>query len=139
MADWINYLARLNNVGIIEIDILNKTILPSHLENRALLVDLNKLQGILEHELNNIGFEMSFIQKAVMKFEVPINDSKARAVYCSPILVDVNGKIYKPKRRVVDIAYDDDFPKKEDSDEMQMVKIGFLKRIKRALIWKGEL
>lgn len=118
MADWINYLTRLNNVERIEIDILNKTILPAHLETPALLIDLTKLQGILEHELNNIGFEMSFIQKAVMKFEVPIHDLRARAVYCTPFLVDVNGKIYKPKRRVVDIAYDDDFPGNVTSPEV---------------------
>jgi len=54
-----------------------------------------------------------------MKFEVPIHDLRARAVYCSPILVDVNGKTYKPKRSVVDIAYDDDFPGNVTSNEVQ--------------------
>ncbi|PIA77425.1 hypothetical protein BFR04_08230 [Gaetbulibacter sp. 4G1] len=110
MADWLNFIARDKNVKEIEIDILNSGIEPKETDIKPLKADLKKLRGILEKELSNNGFEMDFIKKAVMKFEIPIDNSRFKnTVYCYPFIEDENGKIYKPKKRIIETAYEVDF------------------------------
>ena len=108
MADWINYIAQENKISELEIDILNKTIVPKVFEVEALLHDLEKLKNIIAVELKNNGFESSFIKNATLKFEIPIHE-KNSTVYCFPELEDENGKVYKPKVRVVETAYESNF------------------------------
>ncbi|RBP26937.1 hypothetical protein DFR65_1137 [Oceanihabitans sediminis] len=97
MADWLNFIARDKNVKEIEIDILNSEIEPEETDIKPLKADLKKLRGILEKELSNNGFEMDFIKKAIMKFEIPIDNPRFKnTVYCYPFIEDENGKIYKP-------------------------------------------
>ncbi|PJX28592.1 hypothetical protein CAP47_00025 [Psychroflexus sp. S27] len=110
MADWLNFIARDKNVKEIEIDILNNEIEPEETDVKPLKVDLKKLRGILEKDLSNNGFKMDFIKKAIMKFEIPLDDPKFKnTVYCYPFIEDENGKIYKPKKRIIETAYIADF------------------------------
>lgn len=110
MADWINYIARKKNVSEIEIDILNKKVTPTEVNIQPLIADLEKLKNIIQAELKSCGFEMSFITIAKMRFEIPFNSPNTNPiVYCYPFLEDENGKIYKPKNRIVEVAYEVNF------------------------------
>lgn len=132
MADWLNFIARDKNVKEIEIDILNSRIEPKETDIKPLKWDLKKLRGILEKELLNSGFEMDFIKKAVMKFEIPIDNPRFKnTVYCYPFIEDENGKIYKPKKRIIETAYEVDFnPIKKIRMKTELVKKNWIDRIK---------
>lgn len=110
MTDWINFIARDKGLPEIRIDILNKLIEPKDAEIKPLLSDLDKLKAIIRQELENNGFTISFIKKAILKFEIPIDSSSIKnTVYCYPMVEDENGKIYKPKKRIIETAYEVDF------------------------------
>jgi hypothetical protein len=110
MADWINYIARENNLSEIEIDIITEKIEPKEANIKALKSGLKKLNGILTKELTIKGYEKSFIKKAKMKFEIPITNPRIKkTIYCYPFLVDQDGNIYKPKKRIVETAYEVEF------------------------------
>jgi hypothetical protein len=126
MADWINYIAREKNVAEIEIDILKKTVTPKEVEIKPLIADLEKLKGIIQTELKNNGFEMSFITKAIMRFEIPIN-SLNPIVYCYPHLEDENGKIYKPKNRIAEVAYEVNF------NPIKKIRYSIIEKIRRLI------
>lgn len=132
MADWLNFIARDKNVKEIEIDILNSGIEPEETDIKPLKADLKKLRGILEKELSNNGFEMDFIKKAVMKFEIPIDNPRFKnTVYCYPFIEDVNGKIYKPKKRIIETAYEVDFnPIKKKRMKTERMKKNWIDKIK---------
>jgi hypothetical protein len=121
MADWLNYIARNKNISNIEIDILNNKIEPIETDIKPLKADLNKLREILRTELSNNGFEMEFIKKAILKFDIPIDNPRFKnTVYCYPLLEDSNGKIYEPKKRIIETAYEVNFnPIKEKQIEIE--------------------
>ncbi|UKM66187.1 hypothetical protein GSB9_02766 [Flavobacteriaceae bacterium GSB9] len=133
MADWLNFIARDKNVKEIEIDILNNGISPEETDIKPLKADLKKLRGILERELSNNGFKMDFIKKAVMKFEIPIDNPRFKnTVYCYPFIEDENGKIYKPKKRIIETAYEVDFnPIKKMRMKTEHVKKKWIDKIKK--------
>ena len=108
MADWINYIARNKNIGKITVDILNKKVEPKEAQIKPLLAHLDKLKGIIYKELENNGFEKSFVTKAVLEFEIPI-ESKVRTVNCYPRLIDKNGKMYDLKNGITELAYETEF------------------------------
>ena len=108
MADWINFIAQENKISELEIDIINKTIVPNEFEVEALLYDLEKLKNIISTELKNNGFDMSFIKSATLKFEIPIQETNSK-IYCFPQIVDQNGKVYKSKNRIIETAYETNF------------------------------
>ncbi len=110
MADWLNFIAHEKNIKEINIDILNNKIEPEMADIKPLKAYLNDLRKIIEKELLSNGFEINFIKHAKLEFQIPIDDSEFRnTVYCNPILEDINGKIYKTKKRIVEIAYEDNF------------------------------
>jgi len=110
MADWLNYISQNKHIEVIEVDILNNKIIPEVCDIKPLKWNLKKLRGILEKELSNNGFEIEFIKKAVMKFEIPLNEPNfENIIYCYPYIQDENGKIYKPKKSIIDAAYMPDF------------------------------
>jgi hypothetical protein len=108
MADWINFIAQQNRISELEIDILNKEIFPKEFKVEALLHDLEKLKNIIAVELKNNGFETSFVKKAILRFEIPIQKGNS-TIYCFPQIEDENGKIYSPKNRIVETAYETNF------------------------------
>jgi hypothetical protein len=130
MADWLNYIARDKNIIEIEIDILKKAINPKEAEIKPLIVNLEKLKGIIQTELKNNGFEMSFIKNAIMRFEIPIN-SPNPIIYCYPHLEDENGKIYKPKNRIAELAYEVSF------NPVKKLRYSIIEKVKR-IISKGS-
>ncbi len=110
MADWLNFVAHEKNIKNITIDILNNKIEPEGADIKPLKAYLNDLRKIIEKELLSNGFKITFIKRAVLEFQIPIDDFKFRnTVYCNPVLEDVNGKIYKTKKQIVEIAYENDF------------------------------
>ena len=135
MADWLNYIAREKNIKEIEIDILNSIIKPTETDIRPLKSDLNKLRGILNKELSTNGFETDFIKKAVMKFEIPIDNPRFKnTIYCYPFIEDETGKIYKPKKRIIETAYEVDFnPIKKVKIKTEKMKNNWISRIKKML------
>jgi hypothetical protein len=135
MADWLNYIARDKNIKEIKIDILNSKIEPKETDIKPLKADLNKLKEILKKELTNNGFEMDFIKNAVMKFEIPIDNPRFKnTVYCYPFLEDNNGKIYKPKKRIIETAYEVDFnPIKKVYMKTEKIKNNWINRIRKIL------
>jgi len=135
MADWLNHIARDKNVKEIEIDILNNRIEPKEADIKPLKTDLNKLRGILKKELSNNGFEMGFIKNAVLKFEIPIDNPRFKnTIYCYPFIEDETGKIYKPKKRIIETAYVVDFnPIKKMRMKTEKVKKSWIGKIKEML------
>lgn len=135
MADWINYIAREKNIAKIEIDILNKDMIPKEAAIKPLFADLEKLKDIIQTELKNNGFEMSFIKKAIMRFEIPIDLPNIKpTIYCYPYLEDKNEKIYKPKKRIIETAYEISFnPKNKTEIEPKKAKLSLFAKIKRML------
>jgi len=135
MADWLNFIARDKNVKEIEIDIFTKKITPKETDIKPLKADLNKLREILNKDLSNNGFETDFITKAIMKFEVPIDNVRIRnTVYCYPFIEDKSGKIYKPKKRIIETAYEVDFnPIKKLEIKVDKAKKGIIDKFKNLL------
>ncbi len=135
MADWLNFIARDKNVKKIEIDILNDKIEPKEADITPLKADLKKLRGILEKDLSNNGLEMDFIKRAVMKFEIPIDNPRIKnTVYCYPFIEDENGKIYQPKKRIIETAHEVDFnPIKKMRMKSERVKKNWIEKIKEML------
>lgn len=135
MADWLNFIARDKNIKKIEVDILNDKIEPEEADIRPLKADLKKLREILKKDLSNNGFEMEFIKKAVMEFEIPIDNPRIKnTVYCYPFIEDENGKIYKPKKRIIETAYEVDFnPIKKMRMKTESVTKSWIDRIKEML------
>ena len=135
MADWLNYIAHEKKIKEIEIDILNSKIEPTETDIRPLKADLNKLREILNKELFIHGFENDFIKKAIMKFEIPIDNPRFKnTIYCYPFIEDETGKIYKPKKRIIETASEVDFnPLKKVRKKTEQVKNNWISRIKRML------
>ncbi|MGO4822602.1 MULTISPECIES: hypothetical protein [unclassified Flavobacterium] len=135
VADWLNYIAREKNVAEIEIDILNKNIIPKEVAIKPLSADLEKLKVIIQTELKNNAFEMSFIKKAIIRFEIPIDSPTiTRTIYCYPYLENENGKIYKPKKRIMETAYEISFNSVSKTEiEPKKTKLSLFGKIKRML------
>jgi hypothetical protein len=135
MADWLNYIAHDKKIGEINIDILNSKVEPKETDIKPLKADLVKLKGILKNELLSNGFEMDFIKKAVLKFEIPIDNPRLKnTIYCYPFLEDENGKIYKPKKRIIETAYEVNFnPINKIHIKTVEVKKSWINRIKNML------
>jgi hypothetical protein len=106
MGDWIYSIALTKEIKEIEVDILGKSIFPKEAELKPLLAYLDKLISIVEKELEENGFKFSFIKKAVLRFEIPFDDKtyQTRTIYCFPSVVDINGKTYKPKKRIIELC-----------------------------------
>ena len=135
MADWLNFIARDKNIKEIVVDIINSSIEPEEADIKPLKADLEKLREILTKELSNNGFKMGFIRKAVMKFEIPIENPRFKnTVYCYPFIEDENGKIYKPKKRIIETAYEVDFnPIKKMRMKVEPLTKNWIDRIKEIL------
>lgn len=133
MADWINFIARDKNISKINIDILNKSINPQKAQIKPLLVDLDKLQGIISQELIMNGFDNTFIRKGSLQFEIPIHSrSSKNMVYCEPILEDIDGKIYKSKNPIIETAFEVDFnPLKNTQLKTRKIKFNLVNKIRR--------
>ncbi len=131
MADWLKHISIKLGINKIEIDILGKSITPKEAEIKPLLADLNKLNGIINQELTNNGFESNFLTKAVLRFDIPLDE---KVVHCFPLLEDTNGKIYEPKNRITETAYESDFdPSNRNLKSNNTDKPNFLSKIKNLL------
>lgn len=131
MADWLKHISIELGINKIEIDILGKSITPKEAEIKPLLADLNKLNGIVNQELTNNGFESDFLTKAVLRFDIPIDK---KVVHCFPLLEDKNGRIYEPKNRITEIAYEADFnPSSRKLKSNKADKPNILSKIKKLL------
>ena len=130
MADWLNLIAREKSIKEIEIDILNSKIEPTETDIQPLKADLNKLKGILEKELIIHGFKTDFIKKAIMRFEIPIDDPKFKnTIYCYPFIEDETGKVYKPKKRIIETSWQSNFNPSKKRKKNWIIKImDFLNR-----------
>ena len=119
----------------INIDILNNRIEPQETDIKPLKSELNKLRGILKKELLNNGFELNFVKKAIMKFEIPIDDPRFKnTVYCYPYIEDENGKIYKPKKRIIETSWQEKFnPSLKKNFKIERVKKNWIEKIKKLL------
>lgn len=132
MADWLNFIARDKKIKEIEIDILYNKITPLEADSKPLKVHLKKLRGILKKELLNNGFETNFIKKAIMKFEIPIDNPRINdLVYCYPYIEDENEKVYRPKKKITQIAYEVNFnPIKIKTTTIKQIKNNWILKIK---------
>lgn len=102
MADWL--IRTFNNLNIpeIKIDILNELIVATEAAIKPLLSDLRKLKGILRAELHNNQFDLEFIVRA----EFHIERIGLKTIKCNPVLQDKNGKLYYPKKAIIEQSYD---------------------------------
>ena len=133
MADWINYIAREKKLSEIEIDILSNQVKPQIADIEPLKTSLEKIRKILFIELVNNGFEVNFIKRAIMKFEIPINEIRMnKTIFCYPYLEDIDGKIYKPKKQIIETAYEVKFnPVKKIENRINEFKGVILTKLKK--------
>jgi len=70
-----------------------------------------------------------------MKFEISIDNQRFKnTIYCYPFIVDKTGRIYKPKKRIIETAYEVDFnPVKKVRMKTEQVKNNWISRIKKML------
>ncbi|WP_121935794.1 hypothetical protein [Faecalibacter macacae] len=102
MADWLIRTFDKLNITQIKIDILNETIFPKEAQIKPLLSDIKKLKLILENELNKNEFEKGFIKNAEFHFE-KIGE---KTIKCNSFLEDINGKLYYPKKPIIEESYE---------------------------------
>ena len=101
MSDWIIRMFNKLDIREIKIDILNEKIFPETATIKPLLSDLPKLKDILKRELKNNDFDKEFIVKAELNFE----QLDKQTLKCFPILEDKNGKLYFPKKAIIEQSY----------------------------------
>lgn len=94
-ASWICFIAEKTKTRNIKIDVLNRKILPQEVDYKQLYRGLDHLENIIFNQLKNFGFKKTFIQKATLEIEV---DLQTKIIYCKPILIDENGKVYTSKK-----------------------------------------
>ena len=120
MADWIWNAAREKNVSDIQIDIINKTVMPKELQIQPLTAQLIRLQQTIKKELTNNGFTDDFIVKA--QFEIYISpENRSKKIFSVMVtLEDKDRKIYRSKP-YAEMAYEEDF---------QIFKLSLLNKLK---------
>jgi hypothetical protein len=125
MSDWINYIAQNNEFTEIEVDILNKKVLPKEAESKPLLHSVEKLRGMIKSNLTKNGLDVSFITKAIMRFEIPLDDSGVTPeIYCFPFVEDETGEIYKGKKKIIGKTTENFNPKaKIETEENLLAQI----------------
>ena len=98
MEDWIWSAAKENNVSNIEIDILQKKVIPKSIEITPITAQLPLLEETINRELTVNGFSTGFFRSA--KFEIYISDeNKTKNIFhCIATLEDNDGKVYTSKR-----------------------------------------
>lgn len=106
MADWIWSASTEKNVSEIEIDILNKKVLPNTIEIKQITTYLDRLKTTISKELINNGFEEDFIVSA--KFDIYISEKfrTQKLLTCIATLIDKEQRIYKSKT-YTEKAYED--------------------------------
>ena len=102
MSDWIIRMFNKLEIREIKIDILNEKIFPETATIKPLLSDLPKLKEILNKGLKNNNFDKEFIVKAELNFE----QLDKKTLKCLPILEDENGKLYFPKKAIIEQSYE---------------------------------
>lgn len=97
MADWIWSASTEKGISEIEIDILNKKVLPNTIEIKQIVTYLDRLKTTIDKELSNNGFESDFIVSA--KFDIFISSRfrTQKLLTCIATLIDKEQRIYKSK------------------------------------------
>jgi len=67
-----------------------------------------------------------------MRFEIPMESPRFRnTVYCNSFIEDIDMKIYKPKKRIIETAYQADFnPIKKVQTEIVKVEENWITKIR---------
>ena len=93
MSDWIVNSAFDVGIDNVQIDILNKVIMPKELMIRPLLINLEYLKHIIDKTLKSNNLPLNFIKEA--KFDIKV--TKDRQIICSNFTIGENSRIYKSK------------------------------------------
>lgn len=97
MADWIWYAAEEKGIQDIEIDIINRTVLPKELEFNAVVAQLPELEKTIDKTLESNSFPKGFIVEAKMLIYISQKYKVQRLLSCTGLLKDKDGKIYEGK------------------------------------------
>ncbi len=108
MADWIWNASTEKNISEIEIDILNKTVLPNTIEIKQITTYLDRLKTTISKELTNNGFENDFIVSAKFDIFISAKFRTQKLLTCTATLIDREQRIYKSKT-YTEKAYEDTF------------------------------
>jgi len=94
LCDWVVNSTKEISIDRMEIDIMNRQILPKELEIRPFLVYLDGLNNIIQKALKSNKLPDNFIVEA--KFIINI-DHNNRIIKCDGYTKGINGKIYSSK------------------------------------------
>ncbi len=108
MGDWLLKAARRLNLKTASLNVFDATFNPSELNLHPLTLNAKTLKQIIDKELINNGFDTDFIVEAKIDFEFPDPNIYRTTIYCFPILVDKEGRQYKPGR-IVEEGLEKDF------------------------------
>ena len=103
-ADWIAFVAKNHGVTHCEFNVLKQEFDPAYFQVPPLTANSQELVRILHSELLNNGFQISFIDEAVLIIDVNRIGEQTK-VECMPRMRDVEGGLYQPKRKIEELAY----------------------------------
>ncbi|RZK46204.1 MAG: hypothetical protein EOO87_23950 [Pedobacter sp.] len=108
MGDWLLQASRRLNLKKASLDVLEAKFLPEELNLHPLLISAKTLKLIIDKELINNGFDANFIVEAKIDFEFPDPNTDKTTIYCFPILIDADGRQYKP-REIIEQGLEEEF------------------------------
>lgn len=97
MADWIWNASIEKGITEIEIDILNKSVIPISLNIKQITTYLDRLKSTIDKELIINGFQSDFIVSAKMDIHVSSIFQLQKLLTCTATLIDKDQRIYKSK------------------------------------------
>ena len=108
MGDWLLKAARRLKLKEASLNVLDATFYPEQLNLHPLTLNAKTLKAIIDKELLANGFVTDFIVEAKIDFEFPDPNIYRTTIYCFPVLVDKEGRQYKPGR-IVEEGLEKDF------------------------------
>jgi len=98
MGDWLLNAAKQLHLAEASLDVMQASFSPEQLNIRPLTLNAQELREIINKELTANGFDHDFIKQAVIDFQFPDPETHDTSFYCSPYLIDTNGKRYEGGR-----------------------------------------
>jgi hypothetical protein len=133
MGDWLLNAAKQLHLAEASLDVLQSSFSPKQLNIRPLILNAQELKEIIDKELTANGFDQDFIEEAVIDFQFPNFKVHNTRFYCSPYLIDINGKRYEGGR-IMEEGLEPEFdPFEESNIYPTKSKTGVLSMIKKFL------
>lgn len=133
MSDWLLNAAKQLHLAEASLDVMQASFSPKQLNIRPLILNAQDLKGIINKELRANGFDQDFIKEAAIDFQFPDPKIHNTRFYCSPYIVDIDGKRYE-SGRIMEEGLEPEFDAYNESNIYPTKsKTGVLSMIKKIL------